>query len=241
MQTELGLSTLHKTLKDPTRQKIILALSERASLSYTDLMTTLQIDSTGKLNYHLKILNGLISKDADGRYFLTAKGKTAAQLLRQFPDVDKRRLQFWIVAGLAQAAFLISVIALYYFNYTSFAAMVQGLIVGTFTMVLTYLLYKAQGVQLVHGSSTEHHAIQVAYITGGACIAGLIVFLGGAFLLGEVPRLLSRPPLLTGVWASWFLVIAFIIAPTIGGATGYLRGKKRGFQKIDYGPSIGNV
>jgi hypothetical protein len=63
--------------------------------------------------------------------------------------------------------------------------MVQGLIVGTFAMVLTYLLYKAQGVQLVHGSSTEHHAIQVAYITGGACIAGLIVFLGGAFLLGS--------------------------------------------------------
>ena len=58
-----GLSSLHKILKDETRSKIILLLNEKGSLSYTDLMNTLRIVSTGTLNYHLKVLGDLLTKD----------------------------------------------------------------------------------------------------------------------------------------------------------------------------------
>jgi DNA-binding transcriptional ArsR family regulator len=57
-----GLASLHKVLKDETRRKIVLLLNEKESLSYTDLLNALRNFSTGKLNYHLKILNKLVSK-----------------------------------------------------------------------------------------------------------------------------------------------------------------------------------
>jgi hypothetical protein len=49
-------------------------------------MTLLQITNTGRLNYHLKALGSLISKDEGGRYHLTEQGRQAAGLLRTFPE-----------------------------------------------------------------------------------------------------------------------------------------------------------
>lgn len=55
-----GLESLHKVLKDEKRRKIITLLNEKEA-SYTELMNMLEIiSSTGKLNYHLKVLNELI-------------------------------------------------------------------------------------------------------------------------------------------------------------------------------------
>lgn len=54
-----GIASLHKILKDGTRRKIVILLNERGNLSYTELMDTLGIGSTGLLNYHLKVLGGL--------------------------------------------------------------------------------------------------------------------------------------------------------------------------------------
>jgi predicted transcriptional regulator len=70
-----GLASLHKVLKDETRRKIVLLLNEKGSLSYTDLMKTLEIDNTGRVNYHLKVLDGLVTKREDGRYALTEKAR----------------------------------------------------------------------------------------------------------------------------------------------------------------------
>jgi predicted transcriptional regulator len=76
-----GLESLHKILKDEKRRKIIRLLNEKGSQGYTELLNALGIDSTGKLNYHLKILNELITKREDGQYVLTDKGKLAFNLL----------------------------------------------------------------------------------------------------------------------------------------------------------------
>ncbi|MCR6692110.1 MAG: hypothetical protein MRT15_06950, partial [archaeon YNP-LCB-003-016] len=73
-------------LKHPIRRKIILTLFERGNLSYVDLMNLIEVSSTGKLNYHLKILGDLIGKDQNGRYTLTEKGLMIAQLLQKFPE-----------------------------------------------------------------------------------------------------------------------------------------------------------
>jgi hypothetical protein len=42
------LASLHKVLKDETRQRILLTLNDRGNQSHTVLMSTLGITSTGK-------------------------------------------------------------------------------------------------------------------------------------------------------------------------------------------------
>ena len=77
--------SLSDVLKHPIRRKIILALYGSKRLSYVELMKIVKVVSTGKFNYHLKILGDLIEKDQNGKYGLTEKGKMAAQLLQKFP------------------------------------------------------------------------------------------------------------------------------------------------------------
>ena len=83
---EVDWASLHKILSDTTRRSILELLAEKESLTYTDMMTLLQITNTGRLNYHLKVLGSLISKDEGGRYRLTEQGRQAASLLRTFPE-----------------------------------------------------------------------------------------------------------------------------------------------------------
>ena len=83
---ELDWASLHKILSDTTRRSILELLAEREALSYTEIMTLLQVTNTGRLNYHLKVLGGLLSKDEGGRYHLTEQGRQAANLLRTFPE-----------------------------------------------------------------------------------------------------------------------------------------------------------
>lgn len=79
-------STLHKVLRDETRKKIILTLQTYGPITYTDLMNRLEITNTGRLNYHLKMLNDLVAKIDQGAYMLTERGKAAAELLEKFPS-----------------------------------------------------------------------------------------------------------------------------------------------------------
>ncbi len=83
-----GISSLHKILKDETRQKIISLLNEKGSLGYTELMEATKAGSTGLLNYHLKVLGNLITKNEAGQYLLTEKGKLSSKLMLEFPDDD---------------------------------------------------------------------------------------------------------------------------------------------------------
>lgn len=76
--------TLHRILKDYTRREIIRCLYDKGPLSYTELMKLMRIKNTGRLNYHLKVLNDLVKKAEDGRYSLTEKGTVAASLLEKF-------------------------------------------------------------------------------------------------------------------------------------------------------------
>ena len=144
-----GLASLHKILKDETRRKIVLLLNEKGSLSYTDLMDTLEIVSTGTLNYHLKILGDLLTKNETGHYMLTEKGKLASRLLIEFPEPDnelqaKRKWwrRFWTVAIMLQAAGLIVGLALYFLRYLDFATMVQGFFGFISGMIFLYFFYR---------------------------------------------------------------------------------------------------
>lgn len=90
---DVDMDSLYKVLKDKIRREIVLQLSQNDPLAYVDLMNTLEITNTGRLNYHLKILGDLLEKDENGKYRLTEKGALASQLLRRFPaekPVDRK-------------------------------------------------------------------------------------------------------------------------------------------------------
>ena len=79
-------SGLHKILKDPTRREILKCLNDKGPLPYVELMGLAQVTNTGRFNYHLKALGGLIEKLDDGRYSLTQRGRLAVQMLDEFPE-----------------------------------------------------------------------------------------------------------------------------------------------------------
>ena len=81
------------------RRKIILAPYGSKRLSYVKFMKIVKVVSIGKFNYHLKILGDLIEKDQNGKYSLTEKGQTAAQLLQKFPQRKPREENKLLKAG----------------------------------------------------------------------------------------------------------------------------------------------
>ena len=83
---EVDWSSLHRILSDTTRRSILELLAEKEALSYTEIMALLHVTNTGRLNYHLKALGALISKDDQGKYHLTERGKLSVNLLRTFPE-----------------------------------------------------------------------------------------------------------------------------------------------------------
>jgi hypothetical protein len=80
----VDFESLSDVFKHPIRRRIILALSERKSVSYVDLMNLVEVVNTGKFNYHLKILADLVKKDENGKYSLSDKGQLAVQFLQRF-------------------------------------------------------------------------------------------------------------------------------------------------------------
>jgi len=70
----------------------VLTLLKKKELTYVDLMNLVEVENTGKLNYHLKILGDLIEKDGNGKYRLTEKGQLASQLLLRFPEKRPERM-----------------------------------------------------------------------------------------------------------------------------------------------------
>lgn len=66
--------SLHETLSDKTRNKIVHLLRENGSLSYTELMKASSVSSNGQMNYHLKTLGDMLSVNEKGYYSLTEKG-----------------------------------------------------------------------------------------------------------------------------------------------------------------------
>jgi len=144
-----GLDSLLKILKDETRRKIVLLLNEKGSLSYTDLMETMNIISTGTLNYHLKVLDGLLTKNETGQYLLTDKGKLASRLLIEFPEPDNQLQtkkkwwrRFWIVAILLQSFGFASIFALYFLRYLDFARLLLGLFGFVLSIIFLYFFYR---------------------------------------------------------------------------------------------------
>jgi len=71
---------IYSILSHPFRRKILLLLEREGFIPYTDLMEKLGLAQTGQLNFHLKKLGSLISKDKKS-YFLTEDGKRVLNII----------------------------------------------------------------------------------------------------------------------------------------------------------------
>jgi DNA-binding transcriptional ArsR family regulator len=142
------LASLHKILKDETRRQILLLLNEN-QMTYTELMSAADVTSTGTLNYHLKVLGDLVTKNESAQYMLSEKGKVAVGLITEFPDVDysaeEKKLwwrRFWVAATAIIIAGLVLVIVLNLLGYLGFVYVIQTVFVSAMSFIFLYFFYR---------------------------------------------------------------------------------------------------
>lgn len=82
-------SDAFETLAHPVRAEILAALyRDPAPRSYTQLRDGLSVEDNGRLNYHLRRLDGLVRAE-DGAYRLTDEGRSVTRhLLAEAPVHD---------------------------------------------------------------------------------------------------------------------------------------------------------
>ena len=231
-----GIASLHKILKDETRRQILQLLYEKGSLSYTDLMDTLGIVSTGTLNYHLKVLGDLLSKSESGQYILTERGKLATRLLLEFPEesnqLERKKWQrrFWTAVGLSQIIILITVLALHSIGYIDFARTLQSVIAAISGIALAYFGYRMQNTKPEPGSNQEKSRMRIGYTLGGAWL-GLVAGFFGTALLSILSVNLGGPNILRLIDEPLEIFLVLAVPAVLGGIGGYYLGKRNGFRK----------
>ena len=223
-----GLSSLHKILKDETRSKIILLLNEKGSLSYTDLMNTLRIVSTGTLNYHLKVLGDLLTKDENGQYTLSEKGKLASKLLLEFPENTANGGQGKPKAIVVATLSLFISFAAYVLGYIDLTGFYRSLISLAGAIGISYMI--AHITRDILSKKTQLLMGKIAYMMLGVWLGWVVSFFG-AILLVVLSRYLGGPELgrIEGGGEVW--IAAFVILGIVGGVWGYRFGKKKGFKR----------
>lgn len=231
-----GIASLHKILKDETRRKIVLLLTEKDALSYTELMETLGFLTTGLLNYHLKVLGDLLTKNEKGHYMLTEKGQLASRLLLEFPENAANGGQgkptwwrkFWISIGVATTAFLALNLAMYFLGYINLSKLYQFLLWNFAAIAIAYMIQHIS--RDVLSKKTQLLLNKIAYTMFGAWIGLLIAFFGFIFL-ALASMFLHGPNIgqIEGIGQVW--IATMIILIIISGKWGYEFGKKRGFKR----------
>ncbi len=235
------ISSLHKILKDETRQKILTLLNEKGSLGYTELLDTTKLVSTGLLNYHLKVLGNLVTKNESGQYLLTEKGKLASKLLEEFPEVEyqskrrKRQKQFWTLAAFSQIVYLITVLTLYYINFLDFGEVIASAIWFVGTMFLAYLGYGLQNKPPSQGTKEEMKNFKIAYVMLGSVISLALAFFGTP-ILSYLSVSSGGPNYLKLIDNYVFEYVTILFASVVlGSISGYYFGKRHCFQQPKWG------
>jgi hypothetical protein len=225
-----GLSSLHRILKDETRSRIILLLNERGSLSYTDLMNSLEIVNTGTLNYHLKVLGDLLSKNESGLYVLTDKGKLASQLLLKFSEennafganitVEKR---VWEIASVVSIVYIAVVSALYFFGRIDFVSFSLNILTGIMAVILGYFAYKIRVIRTKWPLKRQMLGQMISYVIAGAGIGAVaFFFLGALLIIGLATVFRSAGIVLIHFSFTDWATASPIVGVIIGGVLGYL-------------------
>jgi len=103
---------------------------------YSEILNELQLN-TGKLNYHLKLLEGLIERDAVRHYHLTKLGRKAVAILDSMTeDIGEEELNLVSRAKTSKDEFVTSSVNLWsrlvlFFSFTAFL----GFVAFIYTMI----------------------------------------------------------------------------------------------------------
>jgi uncharacterized RDD family membrane protein YckC/DNA-binding transcriptional ArsR family regulator len=93
-----SISKVLSILSHPLRREILLNLSEKGELSFTDLLNLLKVD-TGKLSFHLRSLEAFIEQTPTGKYKLSRAGENAVRIIHdvegwaEVADVQRKESQ----------------------------------------------------------------------------------------------------------------------------------------------------
>jgi len=231
-----GIASLHKILKDETRRKILLVLEERGNITYTDLMNAVGIQSTGKLNYHLKILSGLISNE-NSQYSLTEKGKLAIRLLEEFclrksqSEVEASFPKGYFITVAIFSVILLSLVFGFYvagvITLDRFILYIATSILGIIFLVLAE---KARTRRAMMKPTSQRLGAKISIVFASAFAGGVILFFVGGFLIGFIARSLGISLFSFTYW----IVISFVIGSFAGSLVGYFIYKRSKFSKITY-------
>jgi uncharacterized RDD family membrane protein YckC/DNA-binding HxlR family transcriptional regulator len=93
-----NISKILSILSHPLRREILIALSEKGELSFTDLLNLLKVD-TGKLSFHLRSLEAFIEQTPTGKYKLSRPGENAVRVIHdvegwaEVADIQRKESQ----------------------------------------------------------------------------------------------------------------------------------------------------
>ena len=139
-------ASLHEVLGDENRRKIVRLLRENGTLSYTELMKAIKVRSSGKMNYHLKVLDNLLSTDEKGQYSLTEKGVFA---YTSSSSQNKKRLlrmntpwRQWIGATIGSILYLLGIFFLYSRGLLSFEVAILNLVSVVLASCALFYFYR---------------------------------------------------------------------------------------------------
>jgi DNA-binding transcriptional ArsR family regulator len=220
------IDSLAKVLKDETRRKIIIALKEKGSLTYTDLMESLDILSTGTLNYHLKVLGDLLEKDETERYVLSEKGKLASRLLTDFPGQNystpnMRRLKFlWFFSAII-------------FTVTGFVIW-YGMNVPIYRLIYVIIVAQLSAAFFYYIRSRPEKTGRIFWIAIGVFVIGGALWLALQGFMKETGFRLQLLGLTGNTGDDLFALISFIVLWSLGGFVGDRIGKKLHYRVLLY-------
>lgn len=150
----------------------ILKLLKEGKKSYTQLLNFFTVP-TGKLNYHLRLLEGLIEKDTDNLYQLTAFGHRAWEILEKFrTEISEKERPLLRQAYLSQKSEQESFLKLMFVSRMNFKFYMLLIIGALIILVGAYYLSIGGDSPLVIGEF----------------ILGIVIMIAGVYWLRKVRK-----------------------------------------------------
>lgn len=164
-QNEQIESVTFQALAHQIRRTILrLVESKNQGISYTELITELGI-STGKLNYHLEQLKGLIEKNSNQHYVLTPFGKKALEHLELIEQkISSEDEKYVKIAVLSQKTSLQPIAK----AFLSISILLSAIL----TAIWVFLTY----VFIIEGAPTIVYFLMPVLIAVGFALVGTLVY-----------------------------------------------------------------
>jgi len=164
-QNEQIENVTFQALAHPTRRTIIRITQSRGQgVSYTELLTELGL-STGKLNYHLEQLKGVLEKNSSGYYILTPFGKKTVEhlnLIEQRTTSDDER--YVRIAALSQKGSLQPIVKA--------ILLINIVMMAVFVALWTYIAY----ISIVESAPIVVYVLLPVLFAIGAGVLGVLVY-----------------------------------------------------------------